>query len=703
MRTLRSMVFAALAAAPFLAAPSHALELFTRVPVSKAAKPAPENLVGTTAIVFNAAELGAMKPGETAWIGMPNGRRYEIALDRLDRHDNGDISWIGHVAAETPDQLVIVTMGGSGTYATFTLPDGNWGAVPGESNDWLFDADFSNLHIDRSEPTDVRIPPDLLNSARPKADPSCPVITSMPTQQATIDVLALVAPDFVSAHGSAANAEARINNLITSINTYYVNSKIAIKLRRVATINVNHAAASDPAAPDDATLDAVTGATGVFANVPLLRDLYGADMVMLMRGGKGSGASGIAWIGGYATSPMSASSQYMYAVAGDLPGISPTLLAHELGHNMGNNHDPANAGTSTPGATSYGYGWTRCGTGATAGCPATAGFNSVGTGGFGTIMSYWRPTLARFSNPNDTCSGNGSPVAACSSTISSASPPFSATPDETRTINCTRAAISAFKTAYVADCANPALDSDGDGMPDCVEAALGKANGAKDNDIFATSRDGSMRFAMQQYRDFLGREADADGLNYWTTQLFSGTQSRGTMAEAYFNSAEFQGAIAPVARLYFAYFLRIPDYAGLNYWIGQFRSGTSLAAISQAFAASAEFVGRYGALNNAQFVSLVYTNVLARAPDAAGLAYWTGQLAVGMSRGDMMIAFSESPEYRKVINSEVYVTMMYAGMLRRSPDASGFTYWTGYMDAGNAGLALVNAFLTAPEYRARFL
>ena len=102
-------------------------------------------------------------------------------------------------------------------------------------------------------------------------------------------------------------------------------------------------------------------------------------------------------------------------------------------------------------------------------------------------------------------------------------------------------------------------------------------------------------------------------------------------------------------------------------------------------------------------MTLVYTNVLARAPDAAGLAHWVGQLTGGMSRGDMMVAFSESPEYRTLIGNEVYVTMMYAGMLRRSPDASGFAHWTSYMDSGNPGLALINGFLAAPEYRKRFL
>jgi hypothetical protein len=218
-------------------------------------------------------------------------------------------------------------------------------------------------------------------------------------------------------------------------------------------------------------------------------------------------------------------------------------------------------------------------------------------------------------------------------------------------------------------------------------------------DLFADAR----LFAMQQYRDFLGREGDPAGIAYWAAQIDSGAMSRGQVIEAFFGSPEFQGAIAPVARLYFAYFLRIPDYGGLDFWIGYYRAGNPLEAISDFFAASAEFQARYGSLDNAAFVNLVYQNVLGRAPDAGGFAFWKGQLDTGsMTRGQVMLGFSESPEYRQSSESEVYVTMMYIGMLRRAPDPGGFAYWVGYRDAGNPGLALIDGFLASQEYRGRF-
>jgi hypothetical protein len=250
------------------------------------------------------------------------------------------------------------------------------------------------------------------------------------------------------------------------------------------------------------------------------------------------------------------------------------------------------------------------------------------------------------------------------------------------------------------DPAFAAGDADGDGIPNGVEATELRNPVAKDNDIFTSAR----LFAMQQYRDFLGREGDAAGVTFWTSQLAGGAQNRAQMVETFFNSGEFQGRGAPVVRLYFAYFLRIPDYGGLQYWIERFRTGATLIGISNAFAASPEFIATYGNLSNSRFVERVYANVLGRLPDNEGLQFWLGQLNNSLiTRGEMMVAFSESPEYRGLIGAEVYVTMMYVGMLRRAPDAPGFAQWVGYLEQGNPSLSLINLFLGSAEYRNRFL
>ena len=254
------------------------------------------------------------------------------------------------------------------------------------------------------------------------------------------------------------------------------------------------------------------------------------------------------------------------------------------------------------------------------------------------------------------------------------------------------------------------LDSDGDGYGDnsdvfpndITEWFDSDGDGVGDNTDPTVLSDNA-EFIKQVYRDFLGREADSGGLAYWTDQLNGGHVSQAELVEQYLLSAEFGQTVAPVARLYFAYFNRIPDYNGLMYWIDSYAQGTPLVTISDAFAGSAEFTSTYGSLSNSDFVTLVYQNVLGRGPDAGGLSYWTGLLDSGaQTRGQVMVGFSESAEYQNLMANQIYVTMTYIGLLRRSPDQGGFDYWTSVLDSGASGTALINGFLFASEYQGRF-
>jgi len=222
-------------------------------------------------------------------------------------------------------------------------------------------------------------------------------------------------------------------------------------------------------------------------------------------------------------------------------------------------------------------------------------------------------------------------------------------------------------------------------------------------DVQFTPLNDTAEFVKQVYRDFLNREADQAGLDYWVTGIDGGALSRAECVESFLQSAEFGGNISPVTRLYFAYFLRIPDYDGLMYWIGQYEAGMTLNEISESFALSAEFTTTYGSLSNSEFVTLVYQNVLERAPDQAGLDYWSNQLdTAANTRGEVMTGFSESVEYLANSASEIYVTMTYIGLLRRAPDQAGYDYWVGVLDGGNSGLGLIDGFLASPEYANRF-
>ncbi len=161
------------------------------------------------------------------------------------------------------------------------------------------------------------------------------------------------------------------------------------------------------------------------------------------------------------------------------------------------------------------------------------------------------------------------------------------------------------------------------------------------------------QFVELVYRNVLDRSPDSAGRSFWVAQLGAGT-TRGAVMTGFSDSAEFVAASATaathldsegqVARLYRAYFERDPDTGGFCYWTGQIeRSGVD--AVSAEFARSREFTETYGPVTDDQFVGLVYRNVLSRSPDAAGRTFWIDQLATGASRGRVMTAFSESPEY----------------------------------------------------------
>lgn len=64
-----------------------------------------------------------------------------------------------------------------------------------------------------------------------------------------------------------------------------------------------------------------------------------------------------------------------------------------------------------------------------------------------------------------------------------------------------------------------------------------------------------------------------------------------------------------------------------------------------------EFQQRYGSISDSRYVTLLYWNVLDRQPDAAGKRHWEGTLLWGKNRGDVMLGFSDSEEYRRRTDS----------------------------------------------------
>jgi hypothetical protein len=206
-------------------------------------------------------------------------------------------------------------------------------------------------------------------------------------------------------------------------------------------------------------------------------------------------------------------------------------------------------------------------------------------------------------------------------------------------------------------------------------------------------------FAQRQYADFLGAgRPTLTELLTTVEALQSGERTAADVIVSLARDDERLASLAPVTRLYFAYFLRTPDASGLQYWIGRHQRGFTLSSISSTFATSSEFDAAYGDLDDEAFVELVYSNVLGRSPDTSGAQYWVGQLRAGRTRGSLMAGFSESPEYVRAMAAEVDVVSLRLGMLRAVPSSDLFDANVRELENGNPLQQVAARILTGSTY-----
>ena len=174
-------------------------------------------------------------------------------------------------------------------------------------------------------------------------------------------------------------------------------------------------------------------------------------------------------------------------------------------------------------------------------------------------------------------------------------------------------------------------------------------------------------FVEQLYQNALGRTADPAGLQNYVSLLDSGV-SRGAVLLA---TAESQESIADnlskvgdadnaeVYRLYEATVDRAPDPAGLAAYSAALANGVTPTQIAQDFLSSAEYQSDYGTQSDSAFVTQLYQNAAHRAPDAAGLAGYTGPLAAGASRASVAVAFADSLESRVITASATHANCVF--------------------------------------------
>jgi hypothetical protein len=102
------------------------------------------------------------------------------------------------------------------------------------------------------------------------------------------------------------------------------------------------------------------------------------------------------------------------------------------------------------------------------------------------------------------------------------------------------------------------------------------------------------------------------------------------------------GSLKTLEELYVGFFNRVPEAAGLGYWIDQHRDGVSLQDIANQFYGAGVQFGVYSAtMSNGAFVREIYKNVLGRPPGVAPtddeVDFWVGKLESGAATHGTMV------------------------------------------------------------------
>ncbi|MCU1266005.1 MAG: hypothetical protein JWM21_2323 [Acidobacteria bacterium] len=222
-------------------------------------------------------------------------------------------------------------------------------------------------------------------------------------------------------------------------------------------------------------------------------------------------------------------------------------------------------------------------------------------------------------------------------------------------------------------------------------------------------------FVRQHYLDFLNRNPDGPGLNYWTSQI---TQcgnndlcTRGqriTVSAAFFIEQEFQDTGSFVYRFYKSSYGRRPTNAEFVVDRAGVIGGADLEAKKQAFAndwvARAAFQQIYPtALTADQFVNKLF-DTAALVPFAAERQQLIADMQNGKTRAQVLREVTEISAFKTREYNPSFVLMQYFGYLRRNPDQGGYDFWLNVLNnrAPNNYRGMVCAFITSREYQERF-
>jgi hypothetical protein len=250
-------------------------------------------------------------------------------------------------------------------------------------------------------------------------------------------------------------------------------------------------------------------------------------------------------------------------------------------------------------------------------------------------------------------------------------------------------------------------------------------------------------FIRQHYLDFLNRQSDAAGLDFWSNGINTCGTNQGCIearrvevSAAFFLSIEFQETGFLVYKTYKAAYGNLPNAPvplKLNEFLPDTQQIGSSVIVNQSgwqqlletnkqnffvgFVQRARFTSAYpNSLTADQFVDQLFANAgvtpssSERAAAINEFGGFSSSTDVG-ARARVLRRVGENSTLTQQEFNRAFVLMQYFGYLRRNPndspdsDFTGFNFWLDKLDQfqGNYLAAeMVKAFITSSEYRARF-
>jgi hypothetical protein len=248
-------------------------------------------------------------------------------------------------------------------------------------------------------------------------------------------------------------------------------------------------------------------------------------------------------------------------------------------------------------------------------------------------------------------------------------------------------------------------------IPAASAAGSGKspAGAAPQNPI-----DDDRSFVRAQYLDFLDREPDPAGWDFWSNEIRKCGDTARCLAEqraktsaAFFAKKEFQDTGFFIYRLYQATMGQPPNYqefkSDRRTLGGKSDRQTARLEFIESFVRRSQFTSLYpAALPAEQFVEALLRNI--RATTAIDLDHLKPKLIADAGRAGIVQDLIEDDALRRNEYVRALVYLQYFGYLKRDPDTAGISFWTEQFAKKHDGdyRQIVASFIESQEYRSRF-